>query len=101
MLFPIESTEFPPEPEPEAPPPQPHLAPLAPPTPGCCGGEFDLFFPGGKPRGEPGGTVAAPVSAPVSPVALAWAYGVTTVPARRDTLLPRTLASLRQAGFEQ
>lgn len=29
-----------------------------------------------------------------------WSYGVTTVSDRRDTLLPRTLASLRKAGFE-
>ena len=29
-----------------------------------------------------------------------WAYGVTTVPQRRVTLLPRTLASLRAAGFD-
>lgn len=28
-----------------------------------------------------------------------WAYGVTTVPERRKDLLPRTLASLVQAGF--
>lgn len=29
-----------------------------------------------------------------------WAYGVTTVPSRRDDLLPRTLISLREAGFD-
>lgn len=29
-----------------------------------------------------------------------WAYGVTTVPVRRDTLLPGTLASLARAGFD-
>ena len=29
-----------------------------------------------------------------------WAYGVTTVPSRRDDLLPRTLASLERAGFD-
>lgn len=28
-----------------------------------------------------------------------WAYGVTTVPSRKDILLPRTLASLEGAGF--
>lgn len=28
-----------------------------------------------------------------------WAYGLTTVPERRDTLFPRTLQSLRLAGF--
>lgn len=30
-----------------------------------------------------------------------WAYGVTTVPERKDTLLPRTLASLAAAGFDK
>jgi hypothetical protein len=30
----------------------------------------------------------------------AWAAGVTTVPQRRDDLLPRTLASLKIAGFD-
>ena len=30
-----------------------------------------------------------------------WAYGVTTVPERRDTLLPRTLESLTAAGFDR
>lgn len=29
-----------------------------------------------------------------------WAVGVTTVPSRRDVLLPRTLAPLKAAGFE-
>lgn len=29
-----------------------------------------------------------------------WTYGVTTVPGRRRDLLPRTLASLRAAGFD-
>ncbi len=33
--------------------------------------------------------------------ALKWSYGVTTVPARRMNLLPRTLASLKRAGFDQ
>jgi hypothetical protein len=32
---------------------------------------------------------------------LSWAYGVTTVPQRRGELLPRTLASLAAAGFDQ
>lgn len=32
---------------------------------------------------------------------MTWAYGVTTVPARRGDLLPRTLASLKMAGFDQ
>ncbi len=30
-----------------------------------------------------------------------WAYGVTTVPVREDRLLPKTLASLRAAGFDK
>lgn len=30
-----------------------------------------------------------------------WAYGVTTIPGRRRTLLPQTLASLRAAGFDR
>ncbi len=29
-----------------------------------------------------------------------WSYGVTTVPSRVDDLLPRTLASLKEAGFD-
>jgi hypothetical protein len=29
-----------------------------------------------------------------------WSIGVTTVPARRSSLLPRTLASLKRAGFD-
>ncbi len=32
---------------------------------------------------------------------MTWSYGVTTVPARRDSLLPRTLKSLRAAGFDR
>lgn len=30
-----------------------------------------------------------------------WAYGLTTVPARKDRLLPQTLSSLRVAGFPE
>lgn len=30
-----------------------------------------------------------------------WAYGVTTVPERKDDLLPATLCSLREGGFPQ
>jgi len=29
-----------------------------------------------------------------------WTYGITTVPSRREDLLPRTIESLRLAGFE-
>lgn len=32
---------------------------------------------------------------------LNWSYGVTTVPERRNTLLPKTLESLKKAGFDQ
>lgn len=31
---------------------------------------------------------------------LTWAYGVTTVPERRENLLPITLASLKRSGFD-
>lgn len=31
---------------------------------------------------------------------LTWSYGVTTVLSRRNTLLPRTLLSLKKAGFD-
>lgn len=34
-------------------------------------------------------------------VTMIWAYGVTTVPSRKETLLPRTLASLATAGFDR
>ncbi len=30
-----------------------------------------------------------------------WAYGITTVPSRRESLFPRTLASLKLAGFDK
>ncbi len=30
-----------------------------------------------------------------------WSYGITTVPSRADSLLPRTLASLAKAGFDK
>jgi GT2 family glycosyltransferase len=30
-----------------------------------------------------------------------WSYGITTVPQRRDVLLPRTIESLRVAGFDR
>lgn len=46
----------------------------------------------------------APVSSfeiNASPVQMLWSYGVTTVPGRRETLLPKTLASLAAAGFEK
>jgi len=36
-----------------------------------------------------------------SPSRLKWAYGLTTVPDRKDDLLPKTLASLAKAGFDR
>lgn len=42
---------------------------------------------------------SSPTPAKVS-TSLRWAYGVTTVLARRDNLLPLTLASLKKAGFD-
>lgn len=44
-------------------------------------------------------SVAAAPPAPSPRPRLSWAIGLTTVPARRDTLLPDTLASLKSAGF--
>lgn len=38
-------------------------------------------------------------SSPVNPRPVIWAYGVTTVPERRDNLLVQTLHSLCDAGF--
>lgn len=32
---------------------------------------------------------------------MSWAYGITTVPSRLKTLFPRTLESLKKAGFDQ
>lgn len=34
-------------------------------------------------------------------VEMKWSYGVTTVPSRRKELLPETLASLREGGFDK
>lgn len=44
-------------------------------------------------------TVQVPSPPPANPVNLKWAVAVTTVPQRRDTLLPLTLASIKAAGF--
>lgn len=41
------------------------------------------------------------MSADESPRGAKWTYGVTTVPTRRDDLLPRTLLSLKTAGFDK
>lgn len=52
----------------------------------------------GPPRGQY--LTAAPPAGEEGHPALRWAVGVTTVPERRETLLPRTLASLEAAGFD-
>lgn len=64
---------------------------------------------GGSPRlpdpagaGEVPGTPPSSAAAPLhSPSKIRWAYGITTVPERRYDLLPRTVASLRLAGFDR
>lgn len=43
-------------------------------------------------------TVTYPV---VKEIIMNWAYGVTTVPERKNDLLPHTLESLRMAGFDK
>lgn len=37
----------------------------------------------------------------IEPPVKDWAYGITTVPSRRSTLFSRTLASLKEAGFDR
>lgn len=49
---------------------------------------------------RPSATAQAETAA-AEPSKMAWAYGVTTVPERFRELLPRTLASLRLAGFDR
>src|SRR6185503_20920621 len=50
---------------------------------------------------RPRSWASKPIVAPPPPPTArpTWAYGVTTVPSRRETTLPRTLASLAAAGF--
>lgn len=55
---------------------------------GCCGGEAPTFVP----------LDSTPKK---SKYRLKWSYGVTTVPSRRGDLLPRTLASLGEGGFDR
>lgn len=50
---------------------------------------------------EPTETVSIPMTSNINKHGITWAYGVTTVPSRFENLLPRTLASLEQAGFPQ
>lgn len=77
-----------------------------PPSPETCHLCWCLALPGeqgAKYRrkwGEDAGlaTMEIPESKPAA-ARLGWRYGVTTVPQRRRDLLPRTLASLRGAGF--
>lgn len=42
-----------------------------------------------------------PISTHNKPVGMTWEYGITTVPERRSDLLPRTIQSLRDAGFDK
>lgn len=46
-------------------------------------------------------TAGEEIAMPGESRGLRWAYGVTTVERRRRDLLPRTLASLRKAGFDR
>lgn len=65
------------------------------------GGDHPQMLPvetAGETPQSPVGQVAAPIH---SPTKIRWAYGVTTVPERRKNLLPRTVASLRSAGFDR
>lgn len=53
-----------------------------------------------RPGGATTGAGDAPSAVrPLTGQALLWSYGLTTVPQRRDSLLPRTLASLKAGGF--
>jgi len=38
---------------------------------------------------------------PVEPCTMKWSYGITTVEQRKDILFPRTLQSLKDAGFDK
>lgn len=63
---------------------------LPPPCNGC-----------GKSAKTPHATSAPPIQAgspPTKPIK--WAYGVTTIPERKDNLLPKTLTSLSAGGFD-
>ena len=55
---------------------------------------------GPKCPGYVSGEEVDPTAATPLPRVLTWAYGVTTVPSRRETLFPRTLKSLEDAGFD-
>ena len=72
---------------------------------GCLGKIRECGVHGVCTTGEPRAGVMCCVSCPDRPelrgtnVDLNWVYGVTTCPQRKDDLLPRTLASLKEAGF--
>lgn len=44
-------------------------------------------------------TVRSPIDITQKPKTMNWAYGITTVPSRINEYFPRTLESLRRAGF--
>lgn len=78
------------------------LCTLARPADGfaCCNGKGGKPCAGYLPKGESAPPVGLQAPNPAKKErALVWACGVTTVPARRSDLLPRTLASLKDAGF--
>lgn len=63
----------------------------------------EQLAPGGdQTQPAPAGLSSRPVAAPsYSPSKIRWAYGITTVQERRKDLLPRTIMSLRYAGFDR
>lgn len=62
----------------------------------------DGILPPAEPRADIHDVVGVPPSRPGGTgEPLEWAYGVTTVPKRRDSTLPVTLASLKKAGFDR
>lgn len=62
---------------------------------------WGLPLPPKKKCGNCQPVTAVPHPPSFSARSVTWAYGVTTVPSRKDDLLPRTIASLRKGGFEQ
>lgn len=64
----------------------------------CCNGKNGLGCAGYAPKVDAPTGLQAPNPAKRERE-LTWAVGLTTVPARRNDLLPRTLASLKDAGF--
>lgn len=71
----------------------------------CCVGCPDKKLPP-APEEIPGGKIPLTAATEASSIvvnssapSLSWAYGVTTVPERRETTLPTTLESLHASGF--